>query len=73
MLYVERKITVANNLHLWYYSLRRFTGNVTVGMLAGIVGVTLIGGLSNVSIAVTGTFVQNGILIFYGGFARYFL
>ena len=39
-------------------------------MLAGIVGVTLIGGLSNVSIAVTGTFVQNGILIFYGGFAR---
>ena len=47
-----------------------FAGNVTVGMLAGIVGVTLIGGLSNVSIAVTGPFVYNGILIFYGGFAR---
>eukprot|EP00093_Oithona_nana_P007890 07890.XXX_346272_342114_1 [CDS] Oithona nana genome sequencing. len=46
-------------------------GNVTVGMLAGIVGVTLIGGLSNVSIAVTGPFVHNGILIFYGGFASF--
>ena len=40
-------------------------------MLAGIVGVTLIGGLSNVSIAVTGPFVHNGILIFYGGFASF--
>ena len=44
-------------------------GNLTIGMLAGVVGVALVGGLGNVAIAVTESAVHNGILIFYGGFA----
>ena len=45
-------------------------GNFTTGLMAGIVGVAIIGGLANTAIAATGKFVYNGTMIFYAGFAR---
>ena len=46
-------------------------GNFTTGLMAGIVGVAIIGGLANTAIAATGKFVYNGTMIFYAGFARW--
>ena len=43
----------------------------TTGIMAGVVGVVIIGGVANTAIAATGKYVQNGTLIFYAGFARY--
>ena len=45
----------------------------TIGMLAGVLGVTILGGLANVAISATGHQIGNGLLIFYGGFARFSL
>ena len=42
----------------------------TTGVMAGVVGVAIIGGLANTAIAATGKSVSNGTLIFYAGFAR---
>lgn len=42
----------------------------TIGMLAGILGVSILGGLANIAISATGSSVSNGLLIFYSGFAR---
>jgi len=46
-------------------------GNFTIGMLAGIVGVAMVGGVANAAVAATGSVVYNGTLIFYGGFASF--
>jgi len=45
----------------------------TTGVMAGVVGVAIIGGLANTAIAATGKSVSNGTLIFYAGFASFLI
>ncbi len=46
---------------------------ITIGMLAGVLGVAILGGLANVAVSATSQSIGNGLLIFYGGFARFAL
>ena len=46
---------------------------MTIGLLAGVLGVAIFGGLACVAIYATGPNVNNGLLIFYSGFAAFLI
>ena len=50
-----------------------FLGTMTIGLLAGVLGVAIFGGLACVAIYATGPNVNNGLLIFYSGFAAFLI
>ena len=48
-----------------------YLGLSTIGLIAAILGVAILGSLACVAVFVTGPHVKNGLLIFYSGFASF--